>query len=76
MTNPYDDDEAEAYAAAYISEEEAEAITRWLETDEGLEILRRAVAETNRAIDRLDEVRSVTRRDLHRPISMRGISNT
>ena len=76
MTNPFIDDDVETQAAAYISDEEAEAVVRWLETDEAREVLRRAVTEANRAIDRLDEVRSVTRRDLNRQISMRGIGYT
>lgn len=53
-----------------LSQEEAEAIARWLDTDEGREALRQAAQEAREAIVELNRSRVVGREELHRPISM------
>jgi hypothetical protein len=53
-----------------LTREEAESISRWLETDEGREALRRAAQEARDAIIELNESRVVDRKELYRPISM------
>jgi len=53
-----------------LSQEEADAIARWLDTPEGREALRKASQEARDAILELNRSRVVDREDLYRPISL------
>lgn len=55
-----------------LSPEQAEAIARWLESDEGREAIQKASKEARDAISELNRTRVVDRKELYRPISMHG----